>query len=127
MRTKATPCGSEMTIEEAFGHYREVDFQHYRLSPHADGGKILSLIERPCSSSGRKRWWTAGDVRRRGIDADGMARHAGNALVRGSLVVVPRRTDRRGVGIRVARQQGLPAGTRWQRRGGHRVRGRDGA
>jgi hypothetical protein len=27
---------------------------------HADGGKILFLIERPCFSSGRKRWWTAG-------------------------------------------------------------------
>ncbi len=34
-----------------------------------------------------------------------MARHAGNALVRGSLVVVSGRTDRRRVGIRVARQQ----------------------
>jgi hypothetical protein len=30
------------------------------LSPLADGGKILFLIERPCSSSGRKRWSTAG-------------------------------------------------------------------
>jgi hypothetical protein len=30
------------------------------LSPHANGGKILSLIERPCFSSGRKRWWPAG-------------------------------------------------------------------
>jgi Alkylmercury lyase len=31
-------------------------------SPLADGGKILSLIEKPCSSFGRKRWWTAGAV-----------------------------------------------------------------
>src|SRR5258708_34017957 len=49
-----------MTIEEAFKHYREHGFPLNRLSLHADGGKILSLIERPCSSSGRKRWWTAG-------------------------------------------------------------------
>ena len=40
-----------MTIEEAFKHYREHGFPHHRLSPHADGGKILSLIERRCSSS----------------------------------------------------------------------------
>ncbi len=46
-----------MTIEEAFKHYREHAFPHYRLDPHADGGKILSLIERPYSTSGRKRWW----------------------------------------------------------------------
>src|SRR6266852_4293722 len=110
-----------MTIEEAFKHYREHGFPHYRLSQHADGRKILSLIERPCSSSGRKRWWTVGEVRRRGIDADGMARHAGNALVHRTLVVVPQRTDRRGIGFRMEKRQGLHVGTGWQRRRGNFV------
>ena len=43
-----------MTIEEAFKHCREVGLPHYKLSLHADGGKISSLIERPCS----RHWFT---------------------------------------------------------------------
>jgi len=73
-----------MTIEEAFKHYREHGFPH-RLSPHADGEKILSLKAHAPLPVG-------------GIDADGMARHAGDALVRRALVVVPDRKRRSGFG-----------------------------